>query len=106
MAHGPATGLALLDGLAADERIANDHRLAAVRAHLLEIPGDHPTGAGRLRGRGARATSQPSSGNLRDKAARLPRYAERLVSESLSAQRILAGQRKWTVAPRIPSVDE
>lgn len=31
--HGPAVGLALLDELSADERIAGHHRGAAVRAH-------------------------------------------------------------------------
>lgn len=36
MVHGPATGLALLDGLA----LHDSHRLDAVRAHLLEGTGD------------------------------------------------------------------
>ncbi|WP_141575514.1 RNA polymerase sigma factor [Actinomadura sp. WMMA1423] len=40
MARGPAAGLALLEGLKADERIAGHHRLHAVRAHLLEMSGD------------------------------------------------------------------
>ena len=33
MAHGPGSGLALLDGL--DERLGDHHRLHSVRAHLL-----------------------------------------------------------------------
>ncbi len=37
MVHGPARGLALLASLAADPRLAQHHRLAAVRAHLLEM---------------------------------------------------------------------
>lgn len=38
MVHGPADGLALLD--AVDPALKNHHRLAAVRAHLLELAGD------------------------------------------------------------------
>ncbi len=41
MARGAPAGLALLDVLQSDQRIANDHRLHAVRAHLLERSGDH-----------------------------------------------------------------
>ena len=40
MAHGPDAGLALLDTLDDDPRLAPHHRLAAVRAHLLERRGD------------------------------------------------------------------
>jgi RNA polymerase sigma factor (sigma-70 family) len=38
MVHGPAAGLALLDD--ADPALKGHHRLAAVRAHLLELAGD------------------------------------------------------------------
>ncbi|TCC66359.1 sigma-70 family RNA polymerase sigma factor [Kribbella pittospori] len=38
MVHGPAAGLALLDD--ADPALRDHHRLAAVRAHLLELSGD------------------------------------------------------------------
>ncbi|GAA2757540.1 DUF6596 domain-containing protein [Actinopolymorpha rutila] len=38
--HGPRAGLALLGTLAGDERMARNHRLTAVRAHLLEQTGD------------------------------------------------------------------
>ncbi|MEU7742061.1 sigma-70 family RNA polymerase sigma factor [Nonomuraea sp. NPDC049158] len=41
MVDGPGAGLALLEKLADDPRIAEDHRLHAVRAHLLEMSGDH-----------------------------------------------------------------
>ncbi|WP_250007082.1 RNA polymerase sigma factor [Actinoplanes sp. M2I2] len=37
--RGPLAGLALLGDLAGDERMAGHHRLAAVRAHLLERAG-------------------------------------------------------------------
>ncbi|KJK56549.1 RNA polymerase sigma factor [Saccharothrix sp. ST-888] len=40
MARGPAAGLELLATLEADGRLAGHHRLAAVRAHLLEMSGD------------------------------------------------------------------
>lgn len=42
--HGPRAGLALLGTL--DDRMAHNHRLDAVRAHLLERIGD--TGAARM----------------------------------------------------------
>ena len=38
--HGPRAGLALLGTLDTDERMAHDHRLEAVRAHLLDQAGD------------------------------------------------------------------
>ena len=40
MVRGPRAGLGLLAELEADERIAGDHRLDAVRAHLLEMAGE------------------------------------------------------------------
>ena len=40
MARGPQAGLDLLAELEADQRISADHRLAAVRAHLLEMTGE------------------------------------------------------------------
>jgi predicted RNA polymerase sigma factor len=40
MVHGPRAGLALLGTLDSDDRMAQTHRLEAVRAHLLEIAGD------------------------------------------------------------------
>jgi RNA polymerase sigma factor (sigma-70 family) len=40
MSEGPATGLAALDELAGDPRLAGHYRLDAARAHLLERSGD------------------------------------------------------------------
>jgi len=40
MVDGPAAGLALLEVLERDQRMARHHRLHAVRAHLLELGGD------------------------------------------------------------------
>ena len=45
MVDGPRAGLAVLGTLDGDERMARNHRLDAVRAHLLELAGD----AGRAR---------------------------------------------------------
>lgn len=47
MVHGAVTGLKLLDALDSDSRLAQHHRLDAVRAHLLELSGDR-AGAVRL----------------------------------------------------------
>jgi RNA polymerase sigma factor (sigma-70 family) len=41
MVDGPAVGLAALRELESDNRMARHHRLHAVRAHLLEMAGDH-----------------------------------------------------------------
>jgi RNA polymerase sigma factor (sigma-70 family) len=40
MVHGPRAGLAVVGTLDADDRMAHNHRLEAVRAHLLELAGD------------------------------------------------------------------
>jgi RNA polymerase sigma factor (sigma-70 family) len=40
MVDGPRAGLELLAGLESDDRLAQDHRLHAARAHLLELAGD------------------------------------------------------------------
>jgi RNA polymerase sigma factor (sigma-70 family) len=42
MVHGPEAGLAALATAADDPALAGHHRLAAVRAHLLELAGDAP----------------------------------------------------------------
>jgi RNA polymerase sigma factor (sigma-70 family) len=69
--HGPRAGLALLDGLAGDKRVAGHHRLDAVRAHLLELAGD-PAAAREAYARAARRTvSRPERRYLEAKAARL-----------------------------------
>jgi RNA polymerase sigma factor (sigma-70 family) len=40
MVRGPEAGLAMLAGLEGDDRVSAHHRVAAVRAHLLEMAGD------------------------------------------------------------------
>jgi RNA polymerase sigma factor (sigma-70 family) len=69
MAHGAPAGLELVDALAG--RLAGDHRLHAVRAHLLELTGDH-AGARESYAAAARlATSLPQQRYLNARAARL-----------------------------------
>ena len=71
MAHGPRAGLDLLVKLEADERVRDDHRLHAARAHLLEMTGDH-TGARDAYQVAARlTTSVPQQRYLHGRAARL-----------------------------------
>ena len=73
MVHGPDAGLALLDAVSGDERIAGHHRLDAVRAHLRELAGDHDTAAVSYRDAARRTTSAPEQRYLLARAARLDR---------------------------------
>jgi RNA polymerase sigma factor (sigma-70 family) len=69
--HGPRAGLALLGTLDADERIAQHHRLEAVRAHLLEQAGDtHAAHQSYMRA-AALTASLPEQRYLTLRAARL-----------------------------------
>jgi RNA polymerase sigma factor (sigma-70 family) len=71
MVDGPAAGLALLEPLERDERMAGHHRLDAVKAHLLERSGDR-AGARALYQRAAgRTASAPEQQYLLERAARL-----------------------------------
>jgi RNA polymerase sigma factor (sigma-70 family) len=71
MVHGPAEGLALLKALDADQRLAEHHRLDAVRAHLHEMAGDHQAAITHYRVAAARTTSIPERNYLSAQAARL-----------------------------------
>ncbi|MFC6083320.1 RNA polymerase sigma factor [Sphaerisporangium aureirubrum] len=71
MARGPREGLGLLEGLQADERIAEDHRFHAVRAHLLEMLGDLAAARDSYHAAARRTTSLPQQRYLHAKAARL-----------------------------------
>ncbi|HEX6471168.1 MAG TPA: sigma-70 family RNA polymerase sigma factor [Streptosporangiaceae bacterium] len=71
MARGAPAGLALVDELAADRRIADDHRLHAVRAHLLEMSGDAAGAVACYEAAARRATSLPQQRYLNARAARL-----------------------------------
>jgi RNA polymerase sigma factor (sigma-70 family) len=71
MARGPEEGLRLLGEIQGDERLATDHRLYAVRGHLLERCGD-AAGARTAYERAAELTmSLPQQRYLHGKASRL-----------------------------------
>jgi RNA polymerase sigma factor (sigma-70 family) len=71
MATGPQPGLLLLEELQADGRIAGDHRLQAVRAHLLELAGDRIAARDAYRAAAERTSSLPQQRYLNARAARL-----------------------------------
>jgi RNA polymerase sigma factor (sigma-70 family) len=71
MANSPATGLAILEGL--DERLGDHHRLHSVRAHLLELAGDHEHAIAEFTAAAARTTNAREQQYLTTKAARLSR---------------------------------
>jgi RNA polymerase sigma factor (sigma-70 family) len=71
MVHGPSKGLELLEALDSDPRLAGHHRLDAVRAHLLEMAGDHETAVKHYRIAAGRTTSVPERNYLLTQAARL-----------------------------------
>ncbi|KAB2344083.1 RNA polymerase sigma factor [Actinomadura rudentiformis] len=71
MADGPRAGLTLLTELASDERVSNDHRLFAVRAHLLEMAGEREAARTAYAEAARRATSLPQQRYLNTRAARL-----------------------------------
>ena len=71
MALGPAEGLNLLGRLESDERLATDHQLGAVRAHLLEMSGDLPAAHTEYLAAARKATSLPQQRYLNTRAARL-----------------------------------
>jgi RNA polymerase sigma factor (sigma-70 family) len=71
MVHGPAAGLDLLAKLDGDDRMAGNHRLDAVRAHLLEMAGEHDAALRSYEQAARRTTSLPEQRYLRGRAARL-----------------------------------
>ena len=71
MVRGPAAGLELLRKLDEDGRLKNHHRLDAVRAHLLEMAGDHPAAIAHYKIAANRTTSLPERNYLMTLAARL-----------------------------------
>jgi len=76
MVHGPAAGLELLKALDADGRLAGHHRLDAVRAHLLELAGDHQAAIAHYQIAAGRTTSIPERNYLTTQAARLRECTE------------------------------
>jgi RNA polymerase sigma factor (sigma-70 family) len=76
MVHGPAAGLKRLDALAQDSRLEGNHRLDAVRAHLLERAGDHEGAITHYRRAAERTTSISERNYLLTQAARLSEAQE------------------------------
>lgn len=77
MVHGPAKGLVLLADLETDSRIANHHRLFAVRAHLLELAGENNEAVAQYRAAAARTGSLPERNYLLTQAAQLEGTVEK-----------------------------
>ena len=71
MVHGPRAGLSLLDGLDKDLRLQGHYRLDAVRAHLLEMAGDHGAAIDHFQIAADRTASLPERNYLLTQAARL-----------------------------------
>jgi RNA polymerase sigma factor (sigma-70 family) len=71
MATGPKEGLAVLEPLESDGRMADHHRLEAVRAHLLEMSGDLKGARESYLLAARRTTSVPERNYLQSKADRL-----------------------------------
>jgi predicted RNA polymerase sigma factor len=61
----------VLNELDADGRLTGHHRLDAVRAHLLELAGDHQAAIEHYRIAAGRTTSLPERNYLITQAARL-----------------------------------
>jgi len=71
MVHGPQAGLARLGALEADERLARDHRLPGVRAHLLEMAGQPAAAREAYLAAASLAGNLPQQRYLHARAARL-----------------------------------
>ena len=69
MVHGPEAGLTLLAHV--EERLSGQHRLDAVRAHLLEMAGDTTAAAEHYAAAAALATNLPERHHLSRQVARL-----------------------------------
>jgi RNA polymerase sigma factor (sigma-70 family) len=71
MVHGARRGLELLDVLNTDTRLANHHRLDAVRAHLLELNGDRHGAVRHYRAAAGKTGSLPERNYLLTQASRV-----------------------------------
>jgi predicted RNA polymerase sigma factor len=71
MVHGPSQGLELLEPLEKDERLAGNHRLDAVKAHLLERSGDYHAAVELYRLAATKTSSVPERNYLMLRAAQV-----------------------------------
>jgi hypothetical protein len=76
MVEGPTARLELLASLEANGRLAAHHRLDAVRAHLLEMAGDHTAARAHDEAAARRTTSLPQRRYLAARAAGLSYEAQ------------------------------
>ncbi|WP_433498410.1 RNA polymerase sigma factor [Sphaerimonospora sp. CA-214678] len=76
MAHGPETGLEMLEALEAEGRLAGNHRFHVARAHLLEMAGEHRAAVDDYRTAASRTLSIPERDYLTTRAARLAAAAD------------------------------
>jgi RNA polymerase sigma factor (sigma-70 family) len=73
MVRGPQAGLEMVAALDTDGRLAGQHRLLAVRAHLLEMAGDAEAAAEAYRAAARLTTSIPERRYLENRASRATR---------------------------------
>ncbi len=71
MVEGPAAGLERIAALEGDPRLAQTHRVAAVRAHLLEMAGDTAAATAEYRRAAGATESLPEQRYLNSRADRL-----------------------------------
>ncbi|TCC44558.1 sigma-70 family RNA polymerase sigma factor [Kribbella capetownensis] len=71
MTRGPDEGLKQLSTIEDDDLLANDHRLSAVRAHLLEMSGDTAAARAAYEEAATKTTSLPQQRYLHTRAKRL-----------------------------------
>jgi predicted RNA polymerase sigma factor len=76
MVRGPAAALDVLAGLESGGSLAGHHRLDAVRAHLLEMAGEHAAARVHYEAAASRTTTLPERRYLEARAARLRAAAE------------------------------
>jgi RNA polymerase sigma factor (sigma-70 family) len=69
MVHGPQAGLQQLTATEVDPALAGHHRVDAVRAHLLELTGDHAAAREHYRRAARRTLSIPEQRYLQSRAA-------------------------------------
>ncbi len=81
MARGPAAGLEMLAAVERDRRFADDHRLYAVRAHLLELLGDHDAALVAYEAAASRTGNLAQQRYLRARAVRLQANSDQPTSD-------------------------
>ena len=69
MTEGPGAALAILDGV--ERQLPGHHRVHAVRAHLLEMAGDHDAAGTHYRAAAERTTNLAERAYLNTRADRL-----------------------------------